>query len=326
MRNPVGKALWSFGFLVLGAGLVLYAFAISVDRTVPARDAIIALFVAGFLMSLISFPLFLWTLFSAIGYARLMSGKGVIARWHFTADDWDRFRAFDKIRVAENPAWLQNDMRIRQQTPPQGVDVIVGRGNIIVDGSYHSIAGLDRHGREINWLNAPADPECIEFPKSYSRRGGSVDLTLRVPVPACARAEGVRVFEHYRPKENPIFNPSLPRIRLDGAIILVLGILVLAVSGFLLAFGLFGLGAPIPEFLRGSSLRFEEKSEGVHYGAIVAIFGITTVFGLLAVIKGLWQIIFRERNTALVKLLGAVGAVLLVVAIIAQLWIIFQSE
>ncbi len=111
---------------------------------------------------------FLWALFSAIGYARLMSGKDLIVRWHITAGDWDRFRAFDKIRAAEHPS-LRNDMRIRQQTPPQGVDVIVGRGKIIVDDSYHSIAGRASGGRQINWLNAPVDPECIEFPKPYPR-------------------------------------------------------------------------------------------------------------------------------------------------------------
>jgi len=130
-----------------------------------------------------------------------MSGNGVIARWHVNAGDWDRFRNFDKIRAAEDPS-LRNDVRIRKLTPPQGVDVIVGLANIIVDGSYHSISGRAGGGRQINWLNPPTDPECIEFPKSHPRgKGGSVELTLRVPVPASARGEGVRVFEHYRAKD-----------------------------------------------------------------------------------------------------------------------------
>ena len=198
MRNPRSKALWSIGLVVLGVGLVLfaYAFHVRVGETTAAILAII-----GMPLTLVSLFTFLWALFSAIGYSRLMSGKHVIARWHVAAGDWDRFRAFDKIRAAEDPS-LRNDIRIRKQTPPQGVDVIVGRGSIIVDASYHSIAGQAFGGRQINWLNAPVDPECIEFPKSYPRsKGGSVELTLRVPVPASARAEGVRVFDYYRPKD-----------------------------------------------------------------------------------------------------------------------------
>lgn len=91
---------------------------------------------------------FFWALFSAIGYARLMSGKGHLARWHVTAAEWGRFRALDEVRAAEDPS-LRNDIRIRKQTPPQGVDVIVGTSSIIVDGSYRSIAGQGSQGRQI---------------------------------------------------------------------------------------------------------------------------------------------------------------------------------
>jgi len=198
MRKPVSKALWSIGIAIMGALLVALAdaFHVQIGDTTAAAVAIV-----GMTFVIICLGTFVWALSSAIGYKRLMSGKNVIARWHVSASDWDRFRAFDKIRAAEHLA-LRNDMRIRKQTPLQGVDVIVGRSSLIVDGSYHSITGRPVGGRQINWINAPVDPECIEFPKSYSRsKGGSVELTLRVPVPAAARAEGVKVFEFYRPKD-----------------------------------------------------------------------------------------------------------------------------
>ena len=288
MRNPVSKALWSAGFLVLGVGLVVYAFGSHVDRTVPATNAVMTPFVVGLVMALISLPIFLWALFSAIGYARLMSGNGLITRWHVSAGEWDRFRAFDEIRAAEH-SWLRNDMHIRNQTPPQGVDVIVGRGNIIVDGSYHSITGLDFQGREIGWLNAPVDPECIEFPKTYSRRGGADYYTLRVPVPAAARAEGVRVFEHYHPKENPILNPTPARLRLEGFFSLVGGLFIVMVLGALLALL---LGAPFPAFLMSDSMRIVKAPDGEEAslaGSFVLV-GYFMVFGLLIAIGGLWQI------------------------------------
>jgi hypothetical protein len=195
MRHPLSKALWSACLCAVGASLVLLAYFThgQVGKTTSTILAIL-----GMTLATVFLFAFFWALFSAVGYTRLMSGKGVIARWHVTAGDWDRFRTVDEIRAAEHPS-LRNDVRIRKLTPPEGVDVIVGRASIVVDGSYHSIAGRAGGGRRMNWLNAPIDPECIEFPKSYPRsKGGSVELTLRVPMPASARAEGVRVFEHYR--------------------------------------------------------------------------------------------------------------------------------
>lgn len=289
MRNPLRKALWSFGFVVLGVGLVLHALASPVDKSAPATNAVMIPFVVGLIMALVSLPMFLWTLFAAIAYARLQSGKGLIARWHVTAGDWDRFRAFDAIRAAEH-AWLRNDMHIRKQTPSHGVDVIVGSGGIIVDGSYHSIGGLGLHGREVNWLNAPVDPECIEFPKVYPRgTGGAMELTLRLPVPASARADGVRVFEHYRPKENPILNPTPARLKLDGVVTLAGGLLIMLPLGALLALL---LGVPNPTFLMPESMRVVKPSGGEEaslVGSFILI-GYFMAFGLLAVVAGLWQI------------------------------------
>lgn len=193
MRNPPRKALIFFCLSLIGVGLLFAGIAVFERLNEPAGTVIGIL---GLAMAVVFLLLCLWMLVSSIGYSRLMAGKGVIARWHVSAADWDRFRAFDAIRAAEQ-LWLRNDIRIRKQTPPQGVDIIVGRHSLIVDGSYHHISEKIA-GRQINWINAPADPECIEFPKSYPHsKGGSIDLTLRVPVPAAARAEGVKVFEFY---------------------------------------------------------------------------------------------------------------------------------
>jgi len=319
MRNPLSKALWSICLVVLGVGLVLLANVLygQAGKTIATIIGIV-----GIGLAMICLFIFLWALFSAIGYARLMSGTGLIAGWHVTAGDWDRFRAVDKIRTAEH-SWLRNDMHIREQTPPQGVDVIVGRGNIIVDGSYHSITGLDFQGREINWLNAPADPECIEFPKTYSRRGGADYYTLRVPVPASARAEGVRVFEHYHPKENPILNPNPARLRRDGVVTLVLSLFVVVVSGALLALI---LGAPIPAFLVPDSMRIEKPpdNEAVSVVGSVVLLGFFIVTGLVGSVAGLWLIISRKRHRILTNILWAmlwiffIGGTLLQ---LAYLWI-----
>lgn len=198
MRNPPRKALIFLCLSIMGVGLVLGGIAVF-ERANETVGSILG--ILGLTLAVIFFFACLWMLLSTIGYLRLMAGKDVIARWHVSPAEWDRFRAFDTVRAAEHLA-LRNDLRLRKQTPLQGVDVIVGRRSIIVDGSYHSITGRPVGGRQVNWLTAPADPECIEFPKAYARsKGGTVDLTLRVPVPASARAEGVKVFEFYAPKK-----------------------------------------------------------------------------------------------------------------------------
>lgn len=195
MRNPPRKALLSIGFAALGVGLVVLADAVHGDASDVAS---VILAIAGATLAVVSFIVFIWAGLSALGYTRLMAGKDLVARWHVSAGDWDKFRAFDKIRAGEHLS-LRNDLRLRKQTPLQGVDVIVGRGKIIVDGSYHSITGRPVGGRQVSWVGPPADPECLEFPKAYARsHGGTIDLTLRVPVPASARNEGVKVFEFYR--------------------------------------------------------------------------------------------------------------------------------
>ncbi len=151
-------------------------------------------------MAIICCFIFFWTLLVAIGYARLLAGKGVIARWHLNPVEWNRFRVFDSARALQHLD-LRNDLRVRKFAPASGVDVIVGRRQLIIDGSYHPLRRFAvPELRGINWIGAPTDPECLEFFLSYprGRYGGTFRLTLRVPVPAHARSDGVGVFEHYQ--------------------------------------------------------------------------------------------------------------------------------
>jgi len=131
-------------------------------------------------------------------------------------------------------------MRIREHTPEQGVDVIVGRTQIVVDGSYHTLRfrGLPEL-RAVGWLNAPVDPECLEFVLLYpaGRYGGSKRFTLRVPVPPSARETGVRVYHHFE-AALPKFRPGLayrrPGLVFGWGIGLVFACLAVGCVGWLL--------------------------------------------------------------------------------------------
>lgn len=249
MRNPRRKVgQWSA--LGLVGGSVALAAAFSSDWIGELPSVVIAsIGGTGVLFGLVGG---LMSVFAAIGHARLMSGRGVIARWHVTPDEWNRFRAFDVIRAAQHPA-LVSEMRIREETPEQGVDVIVGRTQVIVDGSYHT---LRFHAlpelRGVAWLSAPADPECLEFALLYpgGRYGGAKRFSLRVPVARSAREDGVRVFYHFQSRV-PKFTPGLayrrPKLIIGSGLGLLLACLAASSIGWLLKRR--GMTGDLPELL-----------------------------------------------------------------------------
>ena len=202
MRNPLSKTVICLGLTITGVVSVLFC---SSRYEQLGNVASTILGVLGISLAIIPVMIAIWSSMAAVGYARLCARKGLIARGHITAKQWDRFRAFDAIRAAQDLA-LRNDLHIRRLTPPAGVDVLVGRRQLIVDGSYHSLRRLGNPSlRHVYWLPAPAEPECLEFAVEYARsRGGTLNLSLRLPVPAHARTDGMRVFEHY----NAIVSPS----------------------------------------------------------------------------------------------------------------------
>ena len=142
----------------------------------------------------------------ASGKAKLDAGIGRVAQWHVAAEDWDRFRAFDRERVAAYGASYVNDLRIRQVTPPGGVAVIVGKTSLIVDHSYHvlRLSGLPEL-RNIGWVDNSATPQrppdCLEFKLAYprSRYGTITYTTLRVPIPEAAFGQARLAYYHFAP-------------------------------------------------------------------------------------------------------------------------------
>jgi hypothetical protein len=196
VRNPLRKSGYWFALGLAGvAGILLSTF--QGDRLGEVAGTIAL--VVGMWLLLLPLIMLPMSLLAAIGHARLVSGIGVITRWHLTPAEWDRFRTFDAIRAAQG-AGLINDLSIRERTPRRGVEVIVGRKQLIVDGSYHVLRpyGLPEL-RAVRWLPAPADPECLEFGLVYpgGRYGGTKQFTLRVPIAPSAREAGIHVFRHF---------------------------------------------------------------------------------------------------------------------------------
>jgi hypothetical protein len=197
MRNPARKILYCLLALVVSAGLILFG----IERHEAIGEhwtSIVPLFV-GFTIAPFALVILIQALFAARGRARLLRGDGVIARWQVYPGEWRQFRDLDRKRSAEDSS-LGNDMRLRKDAPLEPVEVIVGVKSALVDGSYHSLSprGLPEL-RWVGWLDGP--PTCLEFSLLYprGRYGGSVPMTLRIPVPSSARADARRVVAHFEP-------------------------------------------------------------------------------------------------------------------------------
>lgn len=198
MRNPARKALYFLFALLGGAGLVWFG-AVREGRIGEDWTAIVPM-VAGLAVAPFAFVFLVQALFAIRGKARLLAGRGVIARWHLWPAEWERFRAFDSKRSEGDPA-LVNDLWIRRAPASGRIEVIVGETSALVDGSYHVLRprGLPEL-REVRWVDGP--PVCLEFRLLYprSRYGGTVPTALRIPVPAGARGDAQRIVDHFAPR------------------------------------------------------------------------------------------------------------------------------
>lgn len=158
-----------------------------------------AIYIPSLTALLFGVPMGLMALFSARGEARLRRGIGVLARWTMPPADWEAFRSFDARRAREGRG-LDNDYAPR---PAEGRDVgiVIGRRQVIVDGSYHPLSRFALPELTwVGWQQPPDAPECLEFGVLYpgGRYGGAKPATVRVPVSRAAREDAVRVFHHFK--------------------------------------------------------------------------------------------------------------------------------
>lgn len=203
MRNPAGKAIRFLAALILGIGLIWFG---ATRREAGIEDwPGVTATIAGVSLAFIMAFFLPRALFHIRGEAKLLAGQDVLGRWRVTPSDWARFHRFDDARSASNFYWLSSDFWFRRRMPAEGVDIIVGKHSLLVDGSYHVLRprGIPEL-TAIRWL-APGggDPDCLEFALRYPYKGGSSHSALRIPVPAAARSEALRVHGWFEPLLRP---------------------------------------------------------------------------------------------------------------------------
>lgn len=204
MRNPSRKVTISAALLVVDAAAAWIAW----ERYHAGGGdwIVVVLFAMVVVITPFAPVVLIQGLLFGLGKAKLDAGVGRIAQWHVPAADWDRFRAFDDARVAAYGRTLLNDLRIREVTPPEGVEVVVGKTSLIVDGSYHVLRlnGLPEL-RAVGWLDNSATPnrppDCLEFKLVYPRGrfGTMTTMHLRVPIPAGTFEQAKLAYYHFAP-------------------------------------------------------------------------------------------------------------------------------
>lgn len=232
MRNPARKAVYCLIAVLAGAALVW--FGVGREQRIGEHWTSIGPVFVGLGIAPISFVLLIQALFAARGRARLIAGHRVIARWHVYPGEWEQFRRLDSRRAADHSS-LVNDLWIRKASPSDGVEVIVGETSLLVDQSYHVLrpGGLPEL-RSVGWLDGP--PTCLEFALLYprGRYGGTLPMTLRIPVPAGARAAAQRVVDHFEPltRRTPALALRNPRRTYQVCAILFVAAAAMAAIGY----------------------------------------------------------------------------------------------
>ena len=233
MRNPTRKIVIILAILLLGIAMAKYG--IDAEKRIGEAWTSTGFSVAGMSIVPVALIFFIRALLFRRGYAKLLSGRDVIARWHLSAEEWERFRIFDRARGEADPK-LFNDLLYRKERQNGGVDVIVGKKSVMVGDSYHVLRKVGIPGlTAIGWLGVPANPECLEFSIVYPRhRTTPVYLAFRFPFPVTARRDARLVYDHFEPLLR--FKPPIA-LRRPAATVRV-ALVVAAISALALAWGL----------------------------------------------------------------------------------------
>lgn len=274
MRNPTHKIVVYLALIIFGVALAKYG--IDAERRIGEAWTSTGFSIVGISIVPVAIIFFIRAIFYSRGRAKLLAGRDVIARWHLTADEWERFRAFDRSR-GESNVRLFNDLLYKKERQDRGIDVVVGKKSCMIGESYHvlrkgGIPGLTA----LHWLSAPADPECLEFHIVYPRhRSTPVYLAFRFPFPAAARSDVRRVYNHFEPLLR--FKPTFAMRRPGTTIRIALAIA--AVCAMALAWGL-------------------SQREMVEAGNLVPLIAavVGAIVGLTALLVALLTALFSRRR------------------------------
>ena len=144
----------------------------------------------------------------------LLRGEGVLARWRVDAATWSAFIEANG-RLNQQPGTVVSELAIRKDVPADGIEVIVGKDSVQIDGSIHSLPlrGTPEitHAALENGRPWPAYVELGLYYPAGGENGTEVRTALRFPVAASAERDAESVVRHYnrdQPGEPDFFHGS----------------------------------------------------------------------------------------------------------------------
>ncbi len=192
MQDPMPKFVLCIGAVLIGTPVGIYGL-VQHARLGDDPAALVPM-LGGALVALIGVAFGIHFGRAVYGQAQLRAGRDLVARWWVSAADWNRFRAFDDAREP----YAHSDLRYRPRTRPDGIEVIVGERALMVDGSWHLVQGKisSEVPSGICWFEVA--PCCIEIVWTMQTKNSTLLKLVRLPVPEAARAQGERVFDHFK--------------------------------------------------------------------------------------------------------------------------------
>lgn len=193
MRNPT---LWrNAGLAIVASGIATGAAVILIPDSVLGVNVKVALFCYALLAVIFGFMWTSWRHSEASTQIALLRGEGVIVHWRVDPAAWDRFATL-------NDTFSVNEVKVRRPAPAEGIEVVVGRHAILVDGYVHKLVWPERSGFGSagtgNWhvesaTLLPGDPACVNLRiKMTTNRGVPVYSNLVFPIARDAESEAQR--------------------------------------------------------------------------------------------------------------------------------------
>lgn len=202
MRHPHRWRNIGLGFCLSGIVATPLPFLI---RDGAVSDPVLgSLFVYGLMAFFFGGMIALMRHTEARAWESLRRGEEIIACWHVDGATWRAFLALNDRVNDGNPRKNELTLHLRKTPPAGGVDVIVSRTGVEIDGDFHH---LPPHGvpHVEHAALVPGNPSYIDLSLFYPAggRGASgipqrwVRTALRFPIGQGQEREGERAFAHY---------------------------------------------------------------------------------------------------------------------------------
>lgn len=195
MRNP--RRVRNIALVACLAGAAATTAAFTIPDAGPGFTLQAALGIGGLTSGVLGFVVALFTQIDARRKARLMRGDDVIARWRVDPARWHAFVHLNEKLDTERGA-LRNHLSIRRNAPAAGIEVIVAKAALQVDGDFHALS-FNGNPAITSLTRQPGPPPYLEFRLSYTGAdySASLDWALRFPIAAGSESDAARVQSHY---------------------------------------------------------------------------------------------------------------------------------